>query len=77
MEQPVCSPSDDDYDEDKRLHRLGIDPEGEPVDIMTRLRKRREGLEREAEDRRNSHKPADAPAFSGAPPARVRRGQGR
>jgi hypothetical protein len=47
----------DEYDEDKRLDRLGIDTDGDPVDIMIRLRKREEELKREAEERRKSQQP--------------------
>src|SRR5262249_48847245 len=40
-------PSAEDLDyEDKRLHRLGIDPNGEPVVIMIPMRERQEEFER-------------------------------
>jgi hypothetical protein len=49
-------PEDLDLAEDKRLRRLGIDPIGDPVDFIIRLRKKQEELEQENEEKQQ--KPA-------------------
>lgn len=36
--------------EDKRLNRLGIDPDGDPVDIMEALYQKHEALEKKKKD---------------------------
>jgi hypothetical protein len=47
-------PSDEDLDiaEDKRLRRLGINPAGDPVDIMIQLCMKQEELELERQEKR-------------------------
>ena len=48
--EPQMSTQHDDYDEDRRLVRLGIDPDGNPVEIMRQVDAKLKALKKTDED---------------------------